>query len=513
MRQNIHNTLVHLAHSLRDFFKEKPLIGIVSLMGVGVVSFVFWPSKKVPPPPSLPAKAPTVPMASLKTLVDPRDIWAEKIGGNMEKLEEKMDTNKKFQEKHAQNLQDLQETIKLLQKKLQFSPSTPPTSPYPAPPVSSSWRPPSQTDRMIQTSAHTKDHQEKGPLKKDPWKLISLHQEQPLHPRQKNPSNYVTSGSFVRSVLLTGVVAETGTESASSPQPILLRAVDKSIFSKGHHTPPMKEAVLVGSCYGNISSERTLCRLESLSLMNHKNEIIERPVEGWIIGEDGRPGMKGTVVDKSSDMARAAMLSGFLGGISNFFQSQSSRPLSLITAPSSSQNSTAEGLSLAQTLIKGKESLRDGVASGASSALDKIADYSIKRAEQMNPVVVVASGRTVDVVFKKGFFIENDPPPPLDSSQNSSVGQSSPQETRAENSANPSHYPPGSPHLCEHGRCAVQSLRGVVEASQEPFDPSQELLEKGFLQNLRNNTSSSKNSPASPSEGPSPSLPSGSGDF
>ncbi|RYE16307.1 MAG: conjugal transfer protein TraB, partial [Sphingobacteriaceae bacterium] len=85
---------------------------------------------------------------------------------------------------------------------------------------------------------------------------------------------------------------------------------------------------------GDISSERAKCRLQTLSLKNRKGEIIEKPIEGWVIGEDGRAGIKGIVVDKSSNVARTAVLSGVLSGISQFFQNQATKgifPISAIT--------------------------------------------------------------------------------------------------------------------------------------------------------------------------------------
>ncbi|CAM80133.1 TrbI/VirB10 family protein [Orientia tsutsugamushi] len=49
------------------------------------------------------------------------------------------------------------------------------------------------------------------------------------------------------------------------------------------------------------------------------------------------------------------------------------------------------------------DALQSGAYSGASNAFDKLADFAIKRADSMSPVIVVASGRVIDVVFKKGF--------------------------------------------------------------------------------------------------------------
>ena len=43
-----------------------------------------------------------------------------------------------------------------------------------------------------------------------------------------------------------------------------------------------------------------------------------------------------------------------------------------------------------------------GVANGASNALEKYADFFIKRAEQLQPVLQVAAGREVDIIFTQG---------------------------------------------------------------------------------------------------------------
>jgi conjugal transfer pilus assembly protein TraB len=181
----------------------------------------------------------------------------------------------------------------------------------------------------------------------------------------------------------------------ATPQPILLRLVDHGIFSKGYHTKQIKEAILIGSCYGNISSERALCRLQSLSLMNNSGDIVEKPVEGWLIGEDGRPGIKGDVIDKASDVTRMAVLNGILGGMANFFQSQATTSIYPVSPISGQANALA-----------GKDALKAGAASGVGNALNKLADYAIKRAESMSPVIVVGSGRIIDVVFRKGFDLK-----------------------------------------------------------------------------------------------------------
>lgn len=234
-----------------------------------------------------------------------------------------------------------------------------------------------------------------------PQQAKLLHITRVSKGEKKNTKDYITTGSFARAVLLTGTVVGTGTNSASTPEPIILRLVDTAIFSKGYKTPQIKEAILIGSCTGDISSERAKCRIETISLVNSDGDIIEKQVEGWLIGEDGRPGIKGVVVDKSSDVARMAILNGVLGSIAKFFQSQASRNMGqLAFIPGVGQ------LVSQQQNFNVEDQLKAGVYTGAGNAFDKLADFAIKRADSMNPVIVVNSGRVIDVVFKKGFALK-----------------------------------------------------------------------------------------------------------
>ncbi|KDO03245.1 TraB/VirB10 family protein [Rickettsia tamurae] len=253
---------------------------------------------------------------------------------------------------------------------------------------------------------------------------------------KKEVKDYITTGSFARGVLLTGVVVGTGTNNAASPEPIMIRLVDTSNFSKGYKTKQIKEAILIGSCSGDISSERAKCRLETVSLINNKGDIIEKKVEGWLIGEDGRPGIKGIIVDKSSNVARMAVLNGVLGGIAQFFQNQATNGIFPISPMTGQQNA-----------LKAQDALKAGVYSGTGNALEKLADFAIKRAESMSPVIVVGSGRVVDVVFRKGFDL-------IDSGEEQQLiayGGNFTQQENYRNHQNNNHYPSGSNRINSFG--------------------------------------------------------------
>ena len=117
------------------------------------------------------------------------------------------------------------------------------------------------------------------------------------------------------------------------------------------------------------------------------------------MGEDGSPGLRGKIVDKAGAVARQAFLSGILSGMSSFLKFE---------AQSSVYPMTPFGQTKAMSPQAG---LKGSLGQGTSNALEKLADFSIKRAESMQPVIVVNPGRVVDVVFKKGFDLKQETQP------------------------------------------------------------------------------------------------------
>lgn len=220
-------------------------------------------------------------------------------------------------------------------------------------------------------------------------RLIHLSRGERPRALPKTVESYVPAGTHVPAILTSGVVANTSTRAPGDPMPIMLRLVGPGTLPRGFRAD-LKEAVLIGSCYGDLSSERATCRLHKMTVTERNGEILETPVEGWILGEDGRPGIKGEVVDRAGKVAREALTAGILSGMAGFFKQQTTSSYSPATLLKSEQSLTS------QDVLKG------GAANGAGSALEKLADFSIARAEQMQPVIVVASGRRVDVVFKEG---------------------------------------------------------------------------------------------------------------
>lgn len=216
----------------------------------------------------------------------------------------------------------------------------------------------------------------------------------------KTVDNTIPAGAFAKAVLLGGVDASASIQASSDPRPALLRITDLGTLPRSFHSD-LKGCHALAACYGDISSERVFMRLEKLTCTERKTgEIVEVKVQGYVAGEDGRTGVRGSVVDRAGESMRNAMVGGFLGGIGEFL-SQSQNPVTFSPIAGLAQTG-----SLTQANPMGvKDMMKHGAGKGVQNALDKYADFYIKRAEQVQPVIQVAAGRHVDVVFTEGISL------------------------------------------------------------------------------------------------------------
>lgn len=206
----------------------------------------------------------------------------------------------------------------------------------------------------------------------------------------KTPDNYVPSGSYVRAVMLGGLDASAGVNSQGNPRPAFLRTIDNGTLPNNFHSH-LKNCRLIGAGYGDLSSERAYIRLESMSCMRD-GKVVDFPVSGYVNGNDGKDGVRGKVVMRDGEL----VAKGFIGGaLSGFGDSVSDNYTTTSISPLGSTTSVNNG-----------QSLEYGAAQGVSNAADLYAQYNIKRAEQLQPVIEVSAGSEVDIVFIKGFYLD-----------------------------------------------------------------------------------------------------------
>jgi conjugal transfer pilus assembly protein TraB len=198
--------------------------------------------------------------------------------------------------------------------------------------------------------------------------------------------------SFTRGILLGGLDAPTGGQSQSNPHPVLIRLSDNSVLPN-QFRGEYRECFVVAAGYGDISSERAYLRTESLSCVRADGATLEVRVHGAIYGEDGKVGMRGRLVSKQGQMLANALLAGVVSGIGQ----------GLSTANTSYSSSA---LGTVASTDSNTDAYRAGLGSGVGKALDRLAQYYIKLAENTFPVIEIDAGRQVDVVITKGVRID-----------------------------------------------------------------------------------------------------------
>ncbi len=197
--------------------------------------------------------------------------------------------------------------------------------------------------------------------------------------------------SFTRGTLLGGLDAPTGGQAQSNPHPVLIRLSDNSVLpnrSRGEY----RDCFVVAAGYGDISAERAYLRTESLSCVRADGAALEVKIQGSIYGEDGKVGMRGRLVTKQGQMLANALLAGVVSGIGQG-----------LAISSTSYSTSALGT---VATASGSDALVAGLGTGVGKALDRLAQYYIKLAENTFPVIEVDAGREIDVVITKGVRID-----------------------------------------------------------------------------------------------------------
>lgn len=234
----------------------------------------------------------------------------------------------------------------------------------------------------------------------------------PVVPRRADPASdsasssgpalTLATGSIIRATLLNGALAPTSGTTRDNPLPMLLR-VDKEALMPNRFRADIRDCFLIISGYGELSSERVISRAERLSCITDSGDLIEGPLSGYAVAEDGQVGIPGRVVSKAGTVLAAAALTGFAEGVSQAFQVDIVPVLEI-------DDGTGSNSGNSRNRFRGAESLQSAAAQGASSALGRLADYYLELADNILPVVEVMPGRKIEVLLTAPVMIGGDMP-------------------------------------------------------------------------------------------------------
>jgi conjugal transfer pilus assembly protein TraB len=219
----------------------------------------------------------------------------------------------------------------------------------------------------------------------------ALKQNAPVGVIKQAGASYLPIG-FVKVRILGGLDAPTNGQAQNEPLPLILEVMDSAILPNQFRANT-KQCLLVGQAWGDISSERAYGRITTLSCIRHDGTVLEVAANGSVYGEDGKYGIRGTLVSKQGQILANALFAGVISGIGQGIQFRSTSntvtPLgSTISTPNQNQGFEA------------------GFGGGLGKALDRLAGYYVQLAEKTFPVIEIAAGRIVDVAFTKGIALD-----------------------------------------------------------------------------------------------------------
>jgi len=152
----------------------------------------------------------------------------------------------------------------------------------------------------------------------------------------------------------------------------------------------LKDCFIVGAGYGNLSDERAYVRTETLSCVREDGTVIDVALKGHVVGEDGKLGMRGRLVSKQGQKLAMAMFAGLLGSFGQAFKPQSATVLQLTP-----ENSGVLKYGFGDVL-------EAGALGGVGNSMNKVADYYLKMADKIFPIVEIDAGREVEIIVLKG---------------------------------------------------------------------------------------------------------------
>jgi conjugal transfer pilus assembly protein TraB len=195
------------------------------------------------------------------------------------------------------------------------------------------------------------------------------------------------AGAFASVALLNGVDAGTSTATQSNPMPLLFNITDQATLP-GSAKYKLKNCFVLGTAYGDMSAERVYGRVSRLSCVDKSDRLVlSQEVQGYLVDSDGKLGLRGVVSDRQGAKLGHALLAGFAQGLSGALgQAQGSVLQNATTGTTTSS-------------IGGSAAVRSAGLSGAQSAAGQLADFYLKEASNLFPVITVDAGRTGTIVF------------------------------------------------------------------------------------------------------------------
>ncbi len=209
---------------------------------------------------------------------------------------------------------------------------------------------------------------------------------------EKEPPLHIMTG-LAEATLITGVSAATFGEGVKSPKMVML-SVKGDLFGANDHTENLSDCLLFATATGNMNTKRAELLVTRLSCSIYDNgkyykiEQTGNPL-GWVIGEDGKYGLKGRLVSSAAEVVLRQLIVGFLQGVATAFATPS-----VGYVPQSYYGGGGDN-----QIVDSQKAFSGGVSGGANSALNSLAEYYQQMLDGLYPYIDIKAGRQVSVIF------------------------------------------------------------------------------------------------------------------
>ena len=207
---------------------------------------------------------------------------------------------------------------------------------------------------------------------------------------QGKPIGYLTAGSIFEGVLLNGMDAPTTGVTQKNPVPALIRIKTDAILPNLYNHD-IKECFALVSGYGVLATERAQLRTETLSCINDKGEVMETKLDGYVVGEDGKVGLRGRLVSKQGQMIARSLVAGVFSGLGQNLAPASVPQLNI--SPGASQQYQSPNMGSV---------MQASAYQGFANASKDISQFFLQMAHEMFPVVEIDASRRVTIVLIRG---------------------------------------------------------------------------------------------------------------
>lgn len=198
---------------------------------------------------------------------------------------------------------------------------------------------------------------------------------------------FIPANSIIRVAMLNGLDAPAGGQAQNNPLPVILHVLDPANLPSKYKLD-VRDCRISAAGYGDLSSERAILRTDTFSCVLKNGQTIEMPLKGHVVGEDGKVGVRGQVVSKQGQLLANAALAGISSGIGRAFNQSASTVMS-------------SGIGTTSTIDPSRVG-QAAIGSGFGEAGNALAQYYIRAAEKIFPVIEVGGGRIVEVAVTKG---------------------------------------------------------------------------------------------------------------